>query len=333
MALNLYKKLKDKYKDDIINPEYMKKHIFNLPCRILIVGASNAGKTNTAFNILQNMNNTFIEVIICAKSDTEPLYDVLKDKLKNKLKIFIGQIPLENKKKGTQPNIPKIEEIEEKDDKGYIPKLIIFDDLCLEKNQDRISEYFIRGRKKNITCIYLSQSYYKTDKAIRLNINYLILKRNVMARDLNQILRAANLPLKNNDMVKMYRDSTRTMEDFLNIDLEKGNVYKSFELEPIYKSLEESYEGDENEEIKIENLDNEKYKYDSLKLLGISAFINNLKKQHINKTIPFKDIAEAYKGFCSKNNFEISKNNLLAKYLKKAGCEMLRYNKLTYYYI
>lgn len=155
MALNLYKKLKDKYKDDIINPEYMKKHIFNLPCRILIVGASNAGKTNTAFNILQNMNNTFIEVIICAKSDTEPLYDVLKDKLKNKLKIFIGQIPLENKKKGTQPNIPKIEEIEEKDDKGYIPKLIIFDDLCLEKNQDRISEYFIRGRKKKYH-VYIS---------------------------------------------------------------------------------------------------------------------------------------------------------------------------------
>lgn len=52
--------------------------------------------------------------------------------------------------------------------------LIVFDDYILE-NQSKIEEYFVRGRHKNISCIYLSQSYSMVDlKVKRTNCNFLV---------------------------------------------------------------------------------------------------------------------------------------------------------------
>ena len=41
-------------------------------------------------------------------------------------------------------------------------KLVIFDDFFCERNQRKLVDYFIQGRHKNCSVIYLSQSFYKT---------------------------------------------------------------------------------------------------------------------------------------------------------------------------
>ena len=53
-------------------------------------------------------------------------------------------------------------------------KLVIFDDFLNtgKKNDERIRDYFTNSRNKNCSCIYLSQSYYGTDKTIRLNSSH-----------------------------------------------------------------------------------------------------------------------------------------------------------------
>lgn len=38
-------------------------------------------------------------------------------------------------------------------------KLVIFDDYVCEKNQRQLIDYFIQGRHKNCSVIYLSQSF------------------------------------------------------------------------------------------------------------------------------------------------------------------------------
>ena len=48
-------------------------------------------------------------------------------------------------------------------------KVVVFDDYVCDKNQRQIIDYFIQGRHKNCSVIYLSQSFYKTPKDIRLN--------------------------------------------------------------------------------------------------------------------------------------------------------------------
>ena len=53
-------------------------------------------------------------------------------------------------------------------------KLVIFDDFLNtgKKNDERIRDYFTNSRYKNCFRIYLSQSYYGTDKTIRLNSSH-----------------------------------------------------------------------------------------------------------------------------------------------------------------
>ena len=62
----------------------------------------------------------------------------------------------------------KIIPVNEMDYEGN-QKVVIFDDYLCEKNQRQLIDYFIQGRHKNCSVIYLSQSFYKTPKDIRLN--------------------------------------------------------------------------------------------------------------------------------------------------------------------
>ena len=68
--------------------------------------------------------------------------------------------------------------------------LIIFDDMVTDiKKHPIISEYFIRGRKKSCSIMFLSQSYYGLSKIIRQNINYLVILKLGGTRNINSILR------------------------------------------------------------------------------------------------------------------------------------------------
>ena len=56
-------------------------------------------------------------------------------------------------------------------------KIVVFDDLVCEKNQNSIINYFINGRHKNCCVIYLSQTFYKVPKDIRVNYSHLCIFR------------------------------------------------------------------------------------------------------------------------------------------------------------
>ena len=70
-------------------------------------------------------------------------------------------------------------------------KIVIFDDYVCDKNQKPLIDYFIRGRHKNCSVIYLSQSFYGTPKDIRLNCSHFCVyefpssnERNLISREL-----------------------------------------------------------------------------------------------------------------------------------------------------
>ena len=54
---------------------------------------------------------------------------------------------------------------------GDNQKLVIFDDYLNtgSKNFAEVRNYYTNSRNKNCSCIFLSQSFYDTDKCIRLN--------------------------------------------------------------------------------------------------------------------------------------------------------------------
>ena len=58
---------------------------------------------------------------------------------------------------------------------GSIQNLVIFDDFLLSKNQTPMIDYFVRGRHKNCSVVYLGQRWSGIPRVIRLNINYISL--------------------------------------------------------------------------------------------------------------------------------------------------------------
>jgi len=57
-----------------------------------------------------------------------------------------------------------------------IKKLMIFDDIMTDKNQDPAANYFTSGRSANCDCIYLSQNYTKLPlHTVRSNSNIMMI--------------------------------------------------------------------------------------------------------------------------------------------------------------
>ena len=101
--------------------------------------------------------------------------------------------------------------------------LIIFDDMVTDiKKHPIISEYFIRGRKKGASIMFLSQSYYNTPKIIGQNINYLVVLKLGGTRDVNSILRECSVDLTKEQLLHMYQEATREKFNVMIFNLDKS---------------------------------------------------------------------------------------------------------------
>ncbi|NBP16472.1 ATP-binding cassette domain-containing protein, partial [bacterium] len=143
---DFYKIVPKSMKTEYHNPNF-KKHLLTIPFRMLIVGASGSGKSTLVLEILKRAQDTFGNVTLICKNADEPLYKFLRSKIKeDQLQIFEG--------------IDKVPDLESLDKE--LQHLVIFDDLVLDKDQSKIEQYFIRGRKiaKGVSMVYLTQSYF-----------------------------------------------------------------------------------------------------------------------------------------------------------------------------
>ena len=204
--LDWYKKIPSKYLTKTHTPNF-NIHGLKIPFRMLIIGGSGSGKTQTLMNIIHNMNDTFNEIYVITKNKQEPIYEYLEDKLGSKGVSVIEGID-------NAPDLDK--DINKKDQ-----TLIVMDDLVLEANQRPLEEYFIRARKQNCSLIYISQSYYAVPKMIRKNLNYLIIKQLSSLQDLFRIMREYSLGDNKVQLKKIYDNATTdNRQDFLLVDLD-----------------------------------------------------------------------------------------------------------------
>ena len=70
--------------------------------------------------------------------------------------------------------------------------LIVFDDMIADMIQNKklnsvVAELFIRGRKLNISLFFITQSYFKVPKDVRLNTTYFCISKIPNKRETKQI--------------------------------------------------------------------------------------------------------------------------------------------------
>jgi len=184
------------------NPNY-DLHNFGIPFRALVVAPSGSGKSKFITNLITLFckgHGTFDNIYIFCKSRDEPLYKYLSDKSKGLIEIHEDLSKL-----------PPINEL-----KSCNQTLIIFDDMVTDiSKHSTIQEYFIRGRKRNASIMFLSQSYYGTPKIIRQNVNYLVVLKLGGSRDVNSILRECSIGLTKEQLLYMYNNATKRNLMFL----------------------------------------------------------------------------------------------------------------------
>jgi len=204
--IDWYKTIPKKYLLKQHNPNY-NIHGIKLPFRMLVIGGSGAGKTQTFLNILHNFGNTFQNIYIITKNRDEPLYNYLSDKLSGDgLEVREGI-----------SNAPDLDSLNKEEQ-----TLIVMDDLVLERNQQQLEQYFIRARKLNCSLIYISQSYYAVPQLIRQNLTYLVIKRLNTLNDLFRIMREYSLGVDKPKFKQLYENATTTKQDFFLVDLEEA---------------------------------------------------------------------------------------------------------------
>ena len=150
------------------------------PYRILIIGGSRSGKTNALLNLINN------------QPDIDKIYLYAKDPYETKYQCFINKrekvgldhfddlkafMEYSNDVQDVYKNIEDYNPIKKR------KVLIIFDDMIADminnnKLNPVVTELFIRGRKLNISIVFIMQSYFKVPKDVRLNSTHFFYHEN-----------------------------------------------------------------------------------------------------------------------------------------------------------
>lgn len=191
--INFYEVIPKKYLNDVSNPNFH-LHNIDIPFRMCVVAPSGSGKTNFVMNIIKVFSEgkgTFTDITIITRNKDEPLY--------NWLSVQNESIQV----KEGMTNNPKLDDY----DKEY-NHLLIWDDLVLSKNLEPVCEYYLRARKKNVSLMFLSQSYADIPRTIRKNSDYLILfDLGGSTREQNYILKEWSNDLDKDELRAIYNDA------------------------------------------------------------------------------------------------------------------------------
>ena len=162
------------------------------PYRTLIIGDSGSGKANALLNVINNQPDTDKIYYDDPKAFTEYSND-MQDVYKN-----IDEY-----------NIDKERKI-----------LIVFDDMIADMINNKklnsiVTELFIRGRKLNISLVFITQSYFKVPKDVRLNSTHFFIMKIPNKRELQQIALNHSSDINSKDFIKIYKKCIAEPYSFL----------------------------------------------------------------------------------------------------------------------
>ena len=202
--------------ENIVEHNSKRPYIPDHPYRILIIGGSGSGETNALLNLVNN------------QPDIDKIYLYAKDPYEKKNQYLINKhekvglnhfndpkafMEYSNDMQNVYKNIEDYSPIKKR------KVLIIFDDMIVDminnnKLNPIVTELFIRDRKLNISIVFITQSYFKVPKDVRLNSRHFFIMKIPNKRELQQIA--------------LNHSSDIDFKDFM-------NIYKKYPKEPLVK--------------------------------------------------------------------------------------------------
>ena len=82
-----------------------------------------------------------------------------------------------------------------------------------------VPELFIRGRKLNISIVFIMQSYFKVPKDVRLNSTHFFIMKIPNKRELQQIVLNHSSDIDFKDFIQIYKKGTAEPYSFLVNDI------------------------------------------------------------------------------------------------------------------
>ena len=185
------------------------------PYRILIVGGSGSGKTNALLNLINNQPD-IDKIYLYAKDLYETKYQYLINKREK-----VGLDHFKDPKAFMEYSNDMLDVYKSFED--YKPRknrkvLIVFDDMIADMINNKklnpiVTELSTRGRRINISIVFISQSYFKVPKDVRLNTTYFFIMKIPNKRELQQI--ALNHSSDSKDVIKIFKKYTAEPYSFL----------------------------------------------------------------------------------------------------------------------
>ena len=181
--------------------------------RMSICGNSGSGKTNLLYHMFIEPLLFYDEIHLHAKNLEQEKYQNLMNKMNE-----IGRETGYDIMNVSNDKIIPINDLGYEDNQ----KLVIFDDYVCEKNQRQIVDYFIQGRHKNCSVIYLSQSFYKPPRDIRLNCSHYCISEFPSSRERNLISSELGVDKE------QFKKATKKPFSFLYVDKPRKKVKRNF---------------------------------------------------------------------------------------------------------
>ena len=98
--------------------------------------------------------------------------------------------------------------------------LIVFDDMIADMINNKklnpiVTQLFIRGTKLNISIVFITKSYFKVPKDVRLNSTHFFIMKILNKRELQQIALSHSSDIDFKDFMKIYKECTKEPYSFL----------------------------------------------------------------------------------------------------------------------
>ena len=190
------------------------------PYRMLIIGGSGSGKTNSLFNLIINQPD-IDKFYLYTKYPYEAKYQFLiKKRERTGFKHFNDSKAFNEYPNDMDEIYQNIKEYNP-NKKGKI--LIVFDDMIADMLSNRklnsiVPELFIRGRKLNISVVFITQSYFAVPKNVRLNSTHYFITKIPSKQELRQTAFNHSSDIYFKDFMNLYKECTAEPCSYLVID-------------------------------------------------------------------------------------------------------------------